>query len=334
MKDYYRPIVQRGSSKPNDALSVCGGNLWFNSVEVLRRSGSLGFRNVAEFPTNFFKNITSRRASISSLDFSSTEIMGIVNLTPDSFSDGGDVKNLKDFSCKIDFLISEGAKIIDIGGESSKPGSSEVSYEVEKDRIFECLRFLSEANRNVIISVDTRKSKIAELAAKLKVQIINDVSAGTFDEKMLDIVKKYNLSICLCHSLGVPKTMNLNPNYKNVVLDVYDQLEEKVHSAIDAGISKDKILVDPGIGFGKTKEHNLDLIRNMSIFHGLGCAIVLGVSRKKFIRTTTISNNESELKTGSIFYSLEGVRQGVQIVRVHDVKEMKKCLNGYQALWA
>ena len=333
MREYFRPVVETCLKKPDNALSICGSKLWFNQVEVITRAGSLGYRNVERFPSNFFKDITRRRKPISSMDFLNPVIMGIVNLTPDSFSDGGRVRNVKDFSKRIKNLVKDGAKIIDLGGESTRPGAKEISYQLEKERLVKYLEFLSKTNDGAIISVDTRKSKIAELSANFKVHIINDVSAGTFDRDMLTVVKKYKLGFCMCHSQGIPATMNINPKYENVVLDVYDYLEERIFKAVQAGISKDKILVDPGIGFGKTYKHNLDIIRNISIFHGLGCPILLGVSRKKFIRTTMESTNDLGLKFGSIFYSFEGVRQGVQIVRMHDVKEMKNCLNGYKALW-
>ena len=333
MREYFRPVVETGLKKPDNALSICGSKLWFNQVEVITRAGSLGFRNVEKFPSNFFEDITSKRKPINSLNFLNPMIMGIVNLTPDSFSDGGSVRNLRDFSKAIKNLVRDGAEIIDLGGESTRPGSHEISYEVEKERVVKYLEFLSKTNHGAIISVDTRKSKIAELSAHFKAHIINDVSAGTFDKGMLAIVGKYKMGFCICHSVGTPETMNINPKYENVVLDVYDYLEERIFKAVQAGISKDKILVDPGIGFGKTCKHNLDIIRNISIFHGLGCPILLGVSRKKFIRTTMLSTNDLGLKFGSIFYSFEGVRQGVQIVRMHDVREMKNCLNGYKALW-
>ena len=334
MREYYRPQVQLGAQRPPNSLLICGGKFWFDQVEVITRSGSLGYRHVKEFPPQFFDEITRRRAALSNLNFKQPIIMGIVNLTPDSFSDGGDIKTLKDFSIKVNSLINAGAKIIDIGGESTRPGALEVSLEEEKKRVFEPLKWLSKIDHDTVVSLDTRKSEIAEMASSLNVKIINDVSAASFDENMLKVASKKNFYICLCHSVRTPETMSENPVYDNVLLDVYDKLERRVKRAQDTGVPKDHILIDPGIGFGKKNEHNLVLIKNISIFHNLGCPIVLGVSRKKFIKTNFTTYEDSDLDVGSIFYSLEGIRQGVQIVRVHNVSTMMKCLNGFKALWS
>ena len=332
MKEYFRPIVQNEKEKPKKALRICGTNLWFTEVEVLTRSGCLGLKNIDEFPKGFFRDMTVKRKPIGNLKFAHPLVMGIVNLTPDSFSDGGQIMDLGDFDKKMKELINYGADIIDIGGESTKPGSTGVSYLEEKTRILKFLEFSSSKDYGPLISVDTRKSKIVKLSTKFNIKMINDVSAGSFDKDMLSEVARQGLHICLCHSVDLPETMHINPYYENVVLDVYDQLEEKIDQAVTAGIKKYHILIDPGIGFGKTAQHNIELLQKISIFHGLGCPIVLGVSRKKFVRTKILAENEADVTLGSILYSLEAIRQGIQIVRVHDVREMRKCLNVYNSL--
>ena len=334
VKEYFRPIVQNDKDKPSEALRICGTSLWFSHVEVITRSGCFGLKSVDKFPFGFFKDITSKRKPVGNINFNNPIIMGIVNLTPDSFSDGGKIKDLITFNKRMIELVSHGAGIIDIGGESTKPGSKGVSYSEEKDRLLRYLESLSSKFYGALISLDTRKSKIVKLSTKFNVKIINDVSAGSFDKDMLDQVAKNGLHICLCHSVNEPEFMHLNPCFENVVLDVYDQLEEKIEKAVRAGIKKDRILIDPGIGFGKTGQHNMEILQKISIFHGLGCPIVLGVSRKKFIRTQMLSENDLDVTLGSILYSLEAIRQGIQIVRVHDVREMRKCLNVYHSLWS
>tara|TARA_B110000438_G_scaffold230675_1_gene225765 strand:- start:377 stop:1153 length:777 start_codon:yes stop_codon:yes gene_type:complete len=245
--------------------------------------------------------------------------MGIINLTPDSFSDGGKFNKMDLAIKQALYLKKQGAHIIDIGGESTRPGSKEITVKNEWNRI---KKTLGKINKNINLSLDTRKSEIMERGIKKGVKLINDISGLSYDKKTVNILKKYNIPFVIHHIQGKPNNMQKNPKYKNVLLDIYDFFEERIKFVRKNKISNDNIILDPGIGFGKNLKHNLNLISNISIFHSLGFPILLGLSRKKFIKDISGFNDSKKRLGGTISSSLFAMMQGVQILRVHDVNEV------------
>ena len=245
--------------------------------------------------------------------------MGILNLTPDSFSDGGKFnKRNKSFN-HISNLINSGANIIDVGGESTRPGSKTVKDKVEWDRIKFVIKKFKKKYRNIALSIDTRKSTIIEKSIKNGVDLINDVSGFKHDKKSICIINNFKIPKVLHHMQGTPKTMQKNPHYKNVLLDIYDFFENNIKSFKD-----NLIILDPGIGFGKTLKHNLTLISKISLFHSLGFPILVGTSRKKFIGQISGINDSNDRTGGTLASVLFLMSQGVQLFRVHNVNEIKQ----------
>jgi dihydropteroate synthase len=258
--------------------------------------------------------------------------MGVLNVTPDSFSDGGEHNTPDRAVERAATMVKEGAQIIDIGGESTRPGADLVEIEQELDRTIPIIGALCESGVRAAVSIDTRKAAVAKAALAAGAQMFNDVSAFSFDPDSLPLAVAEQPFVCLMHAQGAPKTMQDNPEYRDVTLDVYDYLKERVQTCVDAGLARDRIVIDPGIGFGKTTEHNLQLLRDLSIFHGLGCPILLGVSRKRFIGVIGSAQEPAQRAPGSIAVALEGLRQGVQITRVHDVWQTKQAFALWQAM--
>ena len=256
--------------------------------------------------------------------------MGILNLTPDSFSDGGKYnKKNKGFN-HAKYLINKGCKILDVGGESTRPGSEEIDKKKEWKRISGTLKKL--INLKKIISLDTRKSWIMKKGIDCKVNLINDVSGLSYDSNTLDILKKTKIPFVIHHMKGNPKNMQNNPKYKNIILDIYDFFEKKIEKIKLNGIKHENIILDPGIGFGKNLKHNITLLRNISIFHSLGFPVMLGISRKRFIKDLSKNNDSKERLGGTISSSLYAMMQGVQILRVHDVNEINQSIKVFKAL--
>ncbi len=262
------------------------------------------------------------------LDFNKPIIMGILNVTPDSFSDGGSYKSTKSAVDKAMIMIEQGATIIDIGGESTRPGSERVSPIEQKRRIIDIISQLKiKMPRDKIISVDTTSSEVAEAAIDLGVDMINDVSGGNDDQRMMSLIAKHNLYYCIMHMQGSPKTMQDNPKYKNVVSEIIDFLSSQSKKAMDLGISKDKIILDPGIGFGKKTEHNLEILKNLENFSRLGFYTLLGTSRKKILGEISGNNNPVDRIAGTCATSALGVMAGINIYRVHDVWQNKQAID-------
>lgn len=254
-------------------------------------------------------------------------VMGIVNVTPDSFSDGG---HWLDAGAAIAHglqLEAEGADILDIGGESTRPGAEPIGVEEELRRVIPVIAALAKQVR-VPISIDTRNAEVMRRAADAGARIINDVAALGYDPDALRVAAETGLPVVLMHAQGDPRTMQLDPRYDDVVLDVCDWLAARISVCEAAGIPRARIVVDPGIGFGKTLDHNLALIGSLGILHGLGCPILLGASRKSFIGHLTGAEALDRLP-GSIATALLGAAQGVQILRVHDVAATRQAL----AVW-
>tara|TARA_B100000214_G_scaffold310819_1_gene242709 strand:- start:3571 stop:4422 length:852 start_codon:yes stop_codon:yes gene_type:complete len=251
-------------------------------------------------------------------------IMGILNVTPDSFSDGGQflkVENAFTHSVK---MIEEGADIIDIGGESTKPFADPVSTDEELSRVIPVIEKIR-SEYDILISIDTTKSKVAEEAITAGANIINDVSAMEIDENMLQVAKNYNSPIIMMHMKGIPKNMQNNPTYDHLITEIKDYLSSRVKCAINAGIDKKNIIIDPGIGFGKSVEHNFEIINNLDSFVDLGFPVLLGASRKSFIGLT-LDVEEKDRLEGSIAANVIGLQKGAKIFRVHDVLAAKKSL--------
>ncbi|MBO0333429.1 dihydropteroate synthase [Sneathiella sp. CAU 1612] len=259
-------------------------------------------------------------------------IMGIVNVTPDSFSDGGRHDNTNTAIAHARQLAADGADILDIGGESTRPGADAISVEEECARVVPVIEGCRDLG--VTISIDSRKKAVMAAAVAAGATLINDVSALEYDPASLDFVAESGLPVCLMHSLADPKVMQENPVYENVVTDVMAYLRGRIDLCEAAGISRDRIIVDPGIGFGKTVAHNLALIRGLPEFQSFGCDILLGASRKAFIGQVTHEPEASKRVVGSVAVALHGARSGARILRVHDVKETRQALEMWQAIEA
>jgi dihydropteroate synthase len=275
--------------------------------------------------------LTAPRAAFARLSMDRPRLMGILNVTPDSFSDGGKFLGAEAAVAQAAAMADE-AEIIDIGGESTRPGAAEVTVEEEIARTVPVIRALREGRFTAPISIDTRKAPVAAAGLQAGATIVNDVSAFDFDPSLGPLVAGAGAPVVLMHAQGVPETMQDNPLYADVLLDVYDALAQRLARAEALGIDRARIMLDPGIGFGKTQAHNLALLRGLSLFHGLGCPILLGTSRKRFIGTIGGASNPQDRAPGSIATALAGVAQGVQVLRVHDVAETRQALRIWQAL--
>lgn len=255
--------------------------------------------------------------------------MGIINITPDSFSDGG-LYDHAEIAVEHGLrLIDEGADILDIGGESTRPGAEPVSVQQEIDRVLPVIEELKDCPAK--LSIDTYHAETMKAALAAGASIINDVTALTGDDNSLEVALGAE-QICLMHMLGKPQTMQDDPQYQDVVEDVYAYLKERIETCVSAGISKDKLVVDPGIGFGKTLDQNLKLLKNLSRFKDLGVAVLLGASRKRFIEAISGEKNPQERVPGSLATVNWGLSCGVDIVRVHDVAETRQAMLVYQAI--
>jgi len=248
-------------------------------------------------------------------------IMGILNVTPDSFSDGGQFDKTKPAVKHALDMMYEGADIIDVGGESTRPGSERVNADEQIFRVVETIKLIRDiALEEVEISIDTTLSEVAEAAIDVGASIINDVSAGTDDPLIFEVAADKNLPIILMHMQGSPQTMQLKPVYEDVVEDIRAYLLERAEKAIAAGIKEDNIAIDPGIGFGKTQEHNMQLMSNLDRFVDTGLPVLLGASRKRFMGAICEGVESEELVGATCATTVAGVNAGVQMFRVHDVR--------------
>jgi len=276
------------------------------------------------------KIIKSKKNNFANLNFKIIpNIMGVLNLTPDSFSDGGRFNSKKIGINHALKMFQLGANIIDVGGESTRPGSNTVNTKIEWKRIEKIIRSIG---RKIPLSLDTRKSEIMEKGIKHGVKIINDVSGLRHDLKTINILKKYRIPFVIQHSQGTPKNMQNKPRYKNELLDIYDFFDDKIKFLRSIGIKHDNIIIDPGIGFGKNLKHNMNLIRNISIFHTLGFPILVGNSRKKFIKEISKKNDTKKRIGGTVASSIYLMLQGVQILRIHDVNELLQGIKIFKEL--
>ena len=325
--------------KNKEALPLAGNNnIAFDKVEVFQRikkaktiSAYYSISKIKNFSkekklkiNNDLKKITSKRKNISNLKFDKFKIMGVLNITPDSFSDGGFFFNKKKAFNQATLMIKNGASIIDIGGESTRPGSKTVKASVEWKRIKDVIVKIKKIFPNIFLTLDTRKSIVMEKGIKSGIDVINDVSGLNFDKKSFDIIKKNKAPFILHHMQGTPGTMQKKPKYDDVLLDIYDFFEKKINFCVKKKYKKEMIIVDPGIGFGKNLNHNLRIISKISIFHSLGCPVLIGTSRKKFIERIVTKFDTPDRTGGTLASVLYGLSQGVQLFRVHNVKEINQ----------
>ena len=311
----------------------------FDHIEIITRKSKkkISINQIKYLPNDLkkkiyldIKKIKSKKKNFSNLEFKKIpNILGVLNLTPDSFSDGGKFNTKKKGINHAIKLYKEGADLIDVGGESTRPGSKEVNKEDEWNRINDILKSIV---KKIPISLDTRKSEIMKNGIKVGVKLINDVSGLSFDPETINILKKYKIPFVIQHTLGTPENMQKNPKYKNELLDIYDFFEEKIKLLRSKGIKHNNIILDPGIGFGKKLKHNMNLIRRVSIFHSLGFPILVGNSRKRFIKDISKKNDSYTRIGGTISSSLYLMMQGVQILRIHDVNEVMQAIKVFKEI--
>jgi len=259
-----------------------------------------------------------------SLDFSKkTCLMGILNVTPDSFSDGGRHFDKASAIRRAYEMVEEGADIIDVGGESTRPGSEPVPLQEEIDRTIPVIEEISKKIK-VPVSIDTYKAEVARRALDAGASIVNDISGLRFDPEMPKVVSQYKVPVVIMHIKGTPKDMQANPIYEALIPEITDYFRESIRLAVESGITEDKIIIDPGIGFGKTFDHNLEIIKNLREFTLLEKPLLVGVSRKAFIGKILGDAPVSERLEGSEAAAAISILNGANIIRVHDVKEMKK----------
>lgn len=260
-------------------------------------------------------------------------IMGVLNVTPDSFSDGGQFDTNENAITHGLKLIEEGADILDVGGESTRPNAPIVSPEEEQRRIIPVIEALK--NAGALVSVDTRNASTMTLALEAGAGLVNDVTALTYDKNALSVVAKSDCRVCLMHMQGSPQTMQINPTYHDVVQEVYEYLAQRISVCVEAGIAKERLMIDVGIGFGKTLDHNIALFQNLSRFHDLGVDVLLGASRKSFIEKICERHVPAQDRlAGSLAGIASAIDAKVKIVRVHDVAETRQFIDVYAGLSA
>jgi dihydropteroate synthase len=324
---------------------LAGGLNWFAAVELIQvdenRRAATNLVPVEGIESRFdedmaaqWKALTSPRAPLQlgerTVRLDQPQVMGIINATPDSFSDGGQFADAAAAAEAGADMAAQGAAIVDIGGESTRPGARSVWEGDEIERVVPIIRQL--ALGGAAVSADTRKADVMTAAIEAGARMINDVSALTYDGRSVGIVAASSVPIVLMHHQGVPETMQENPHYDDVLIEVYRWLEERVGAAENAGISRDRILIDPGFGFGKNVGHNLELMNGLSLFHSLGCALVVGASRKRTIGALSGESPADKRLGGSIAFALKAAEQGAQILRVHDVFETIQAVKVWRGL--
>ncbi len=333
--NFYHGKAARSLIKLNKAFPLNGKkNIAFDKLEIFSREknkvktnlihikqvNSLN-KNIKKVVKQDLKKIVSKRKNfLKNINFNKTTIMGILNLTPDSFSDGGKFNSNQKANKQISYMIDSGAKIIDVGGESTRPGSLTVDPSAEWRRIKYIIKNFKKKYKKICLSIDTRKSEIMIKSIKYGAGLINDVSGFNYDPYAISKLKNNNIPKVLHHMQGTPNTMQKNPKYQNVLLDIYDFFEKEF-----SNISNNKkIILDPGIGFGKNLKHNLTLISKISLFHSIGFPILIGTSRKRFINQISGKYDSKDRTGGTLASVLFLLSQGVQVFRVHNVREVKQ----------
>ena len=332
--NFYYGRLSKNLIKKKIALPLCGNqDISFDKLEIFTRkrkkisSRLVDIKKISSLPKTLrskvlldIKKITSKRKFFNKKKYI---FMGVLNLTPDSFSDGGKFNSKKKGFKQIVNMIDSGADIIDVGGESTRPGSQVIPPTKEWARVKNIILNFKKKFPKILLSIDTRKSLVMKNSIKYNVDIINDVSCFKYDKDSETIIKNKNLWKIIHHMQGTPQTMQINPKYNNVLLEIYDFFEEQIKK-----LRKDKfynkIIIDPGIGFGKKLKHNLMILNKISLFHSLGFPILIGPSRKRFINQISKNFDTKERLGGTLSSVLFSLSQGVQIFRVHNVKELKQ----------
>ncbi len=261
-----------------------------------------------------------------------TYLMGVLNITPDSFSDGGDYNHLDAAFDRAQRLVVAGADILDIGGQSTRPGAKTISPEAELERVIPVIKAIRK-HLKVPISVDTTRAAIAQRAIDAGADVVNDISGGTFDPEMLPTVAELDVPIILMHIRGTPETMQQLTDYKDVVGEIRQVLEERIQAAEQAGIARSRLIIDPGIGFGKTAEQNLELLRQLHQFKTLNVPLLIGTSRKSFIGKLLNESDPKKRVWGTASSCCAAIAQGADILRVHDLPEMWEVATVADAVW-
>jgi dihydropteroate synthase len=346
---YLRPTGFVDAPAGGSVMRLAGGLTYFAAVEMIVAQGARRVRQslipvealtaaidalprpLAAQARAVLANLTAPRAPLvlgaTQLAFDRPQVMGILNVTPDSFSDGG---STDDPLARALAMRDAGAALIDVGGESTRPGAQLVPADAEIARVQPVIASLHRAG--VAMSIDTRKADVMAAALDAGAALINDVSALTWDDRAAALVARRGCPIVLMHHQGAPETMQQDPQYADVLIEVYDWLAARIDAAVAAGIDRARILIDPGIGFGKTLVHNLALLNGLSLLHGLGCPILLGVSRKRSIAALAGEAPADRRLGGSIALAMIGVAQGVQLLRVHDVFETVQAVRVWSGL--
>lgn len=330
MSQRIQPIARTG--RPFSGQSLCGSDsLWFDQAMQRQRGGEVQTVDLADLDDAAIQRLSAPRPTLCGLTLDQPRLMGILNVTPDSFSDGGELDTIEAAVTRARQMAGD-TDILDIGGESTRPGAEEVAIQEEIQRTAPVIEAIRAAGVTTPISIDTRKARVAEAALDAGADIVNDVSAFSFDPELVDLVAERDVPVCLMHSQGRPEDMQNDPRYDDVLFDVMDYLEERISFAEGKGIKRERIITDPGIGFGKTLEHNVTLLRNLSLLHDLGLPVLLGVSRKRFIGTIGQAEVARDRVAGSVAVAMHGIAQGMQILRVHDTFETRQALRLHAAM--
>ncbi len=347
---YLRPLdlVATATELPGSA-DLAGGPLCFAHCEVIRRGGPqvierealpvgrlpecLGLGGLGGQSANMlFQRLTEARPPFAGIAMNRPSIMGVINVTPDSFSDGGDrfdaARAIEDGLA----MHEAGAAMLDVGGESTRPGAEAVPLDEERRRVVPVVRGL--ADQGAPVSIDSRRARVMAAALDAGAAVINDVTALAGDPESLELAARAGVPVILMHMQGEPKSMQADPSYDDAALDVYDYLAARVAACEAAGIGRERIMLDPGIGFGKTLDHNLEILEQLALYHGLGCPLLLGVSRTSFIARLAGDVAPKARVPGSLAAALAGVARGVQMLRVHDVAETAQALEVWGAIAA
>jgi dihydropteroate synthase len=320
---------------------LAGGLMWFAQCELIHADGTRELVPVEGIESRFddfmaadWQRLTGPRPPLQlgerTIRLDQPQVMGIVNVTPDSFSDGGAFADAGAACLAGADMAAAGAAILDVGGESTRPGSKPVWEGDEIERAVPVVERLARGGNAV--SIDTRKAAVAEAALAAGAHLVNDVSAMTWDPRMAEVLAASGAPVVLMHASGDPQTMQDDPRYGDVLVEVFAFLEERIAVAEATGIVRDRIVVDPGIGFGKTVAHNLALLNGLALFHGLGCPLLVGASRKRMIGALAGEAPSDRRLAGSIALALKAAEQGAQIVRVHDVPETVQALKIWRGL--
>jgi len=343
VRTYLRPtgFVDAPFGHDGKVARLAGGLQWFGAVELIGPEGTelvpvQGIEDRLDDESRaIWARLTSPRPPLQLgervVRLDQPQVAGIINVTPDSFSDGGQFSDPETAIEAGHRMAAAGAALVDVGGESTRPGSKPVWEGDETERVLPVIKRLAAAG--TAVSVDTRKAAVMAPALAAGAAMVNDVSALTWDPRAAEVVATAGCLIVLMHHKGDPATMQDDPRYKRpVLLEVYDWLEARIEAAVAAGIARERIVVDPGFGFGKNVQHNLQLMNGLALLHGLGCPIMLGASRKRTIGALSNEAPVGERLGGSLALALKGAEQGVQLLRVHDVPETLQALRVWRGL--